>query len=320
MLEFFVKHTNAELRTLEHLHSKIYILDNFPIITSANLTYYGFYVNYESAVAGNNNDIERFEQIYDELWSLGEVINDENELKQYLEKSTYIDNEAYSPDVKTIKKLPKEFTQKCNYEQFLSEFSRLSEKYITYGRLWENTSLKYEIDSFLNFLFHHNQNHCSQEYYYINDFNKDAGDILLKICIQEYKEWINTKDVWDNEFIRENYKNNALKLFSDDNINNVSIGEISDFLQNNINTYLTNSVRFDWGNKFKEKNNIETVKNFIKKLKNSTPKELDKLLKASPISYMGESTLSELLGLIREDLPIRNENTNAGLRYLGYKV
>lgn len=320
VLEFFINTPNAELRTLEHLHSKLYIMDNYSVVTSANLTYYGFYVNYETAVAGDVTDIARYEQLYNELWNLGTTISNQEELQKALETSDFEDIESFSPNVKPLKPLPKELTQKCGYEQFLNEFNKLSEKYLQYGRTWNNTSLKFEIDSFLNYLFHHNPIHNSQGYYYINEINHSANDLLLKTCINEYKEWLKTDIAWDNENVRETYKNNALKLFADDKIDKITIEEISDFLKSNINTYLTNAVRFDWGNKFIQKNKIENVREYIIKLKKSSPKEIDKLVKNSTIAYMGESTLQELLGLIREDLPIRNENTNAGLRYLGYKV
>ncbi len=319
VLKFFIENNNAELRTLEHLHSKIYIMDNYPVIASANLTYYGFYVNFESAVAGDNLDIERYEQLYNEHWNMGKTV-DEDLLKIALENSTYQDIEAYNPNVKPIRKLPKELTEKCNYEQFLREFNKLSEKYLSYGRIWESTSLKFEIDSFLNYLFHHSESHSSQEYYYINEINPMASDLLLKQCINEFQEWVVLETTWDNETIRETYKNNALSIFAEENSNNVTIEDIAAFLSNNINTYLTNAARFNWSQKFIEKNNSQNVYNFIMKLKNSTPKDIDKLVKKSEVAYMGESTLQELLGLIREDLPIRNENTNAGLRYLGYNV
>ena len=52
----------------------------------------------------------------------------------------------------------------------------------------------------------------------------------------------------------------------------------------------------------------------------ASPKELDKLIKNSSIRYFGESTAQEVIGLLRDELPIRNENTNSGLRYLGYNV
>lgn len=99
VLKFFIENNNAELRTLDHLHSKIYIMDNYPVITSANLTYYGFYVNFESAIAGDNLDIERYEQLYNELWNLGKTV-DEDLLKIALKNSTYQDIEAYNPNVK----------------------------------------------------------------------------------------------------------------------------------------------------------------------------------------------------------------------------
>lgn len=147
-----------------------------------------------------------------------------------------------------------------------------------------------------------------------------ANDLLLKQCIKKFQEWVVLETTWDNETIREKYKNKALKIFAEENSNNVTIEDIAEFLSNNINTYLTNDARFNWSQKFIEKNNPQDVFNFVMKLKNSAPKDIDKLVKKSEIPYMGESTLQELLGLIREDLPIRNENTNAGLRYLGYNV
>ena len=117
-----------------------------------------------------------------------------------------------------------------------------------------------------------------------------------------------------------NYRKNALEIFSDQNIDSANLEDISEFLANNINTYLTNSVRFKWKEKFAKENNIKDVKSYIQKLKIASPKELDKLVKNSYIKYFGESTTQEIIGLLRDELPIRNENTNSGLRYLGYNV
>ena len=317
ILKFFIE--NGELRTLENLHSKIYIMENYPVITSANMTFRGFYVNYESAIAGDNGDINRYEQMYNELWSCGAVVSLDM-LDDAVKNSDYVDNDDYSVNLKCIRNVPKELTGTCSYETFLLEFKNLSDKYVKYGRIWPNTPLKFEMDSFLNYLFHHSPNHSSQDFYYWNETNPLASDNLLAECIYEYHEWIKSDSCWDNENVRENYRKNALKLFSKDNINMVTLEEVSEFLKSNINTYLTNSVRFNWAKKFIKQNDISKVISFISKIIDSSPKDIDNLVKRSPIAYMGESTLQELLGLIRDDLPIRNENTNAGMRYLGYPV
>ena len=321
ILKFFLGN-NCELRSLKHLHAKMYLMDDYSVVTSANMTYRGLYVNYETGVAGDILDVDRFEAMYNEIWELGTPVNQEM-LDEALNNSTYIDTEGFNPDLKPIIKLPKELTEKCSYEQFLNEYNELSKQYESYGRIWKNSPLKFEIDSFLNYLFHHSENNSSKDYYYsfeVNNLNSEPKAKLLKNCIQEYHNWIISDSVWDNEGIRMNYRKNALEIFSDQNIDSANLEDISEFLANNINTYLTNSVRFNWKEKFAKENNVKDVKSCIQKLKIASPKELDKLIKNSSIRYFGESTAQEVIGLLRDELPIRNENTNSGLRYLGYNV
>lgn len=88
----------------------MYLMDDYSVVTSANMTYRGLYVNYETGVAGDILDVDRFEAMYNEIWELGTPVNQEM-LDEALNNSTYIDTEGFNPDLKPIIKLPKELTE-----------------------------------------------------------------------------------------------------------------------------------------------------------------------------------------------------------------
>lgn len=336
ILEFFMQ--NGELRTLKNLHAKIYIMGSHSIITSANMTRRAFFVNHEIGIAMTKSNIHK--DLYEELWREAKPVTPE-ELEINV-KNTRGDFDADMFDGSEIirelpKKLPKnceyitglqkarlqrskEVPQNCEYITFLENFEKLSKQYIKSGRIWEKPPLKYEIDAFLNYLFHHSETHSSYSYYTTNDVNQNATPELLDECKKEFSKWIKSKEAesYDDENHRSESAKYAKDIFSKDKINELKLEHCAEFLQKNINTYFKNGTRFHWAEKFVQTNNPDTVKNYISQLRECKKEDVDKLIKNSHVKYMGISTSQELIGLLRDEFPIKNENTNAGLRYLGY--
>ena len=103
---------NCELRSLKKKKKKMYLMDDYSVVTSANMTYRGLYVNYETGVAGDILDVDRFEAMYNEIWELGTPVNQEM-LDEALNNSTYIDDQF----------------------SFATAFDDLLEDRVQYGRL-----------------------------------------------------------------------------------------------------------------------------------------------------------------------------------------
>lgn len=318
ILEFFIQ--NGELRTLENLHAKLYLMGKHAVITSANMTYRAFFVNYETGVADTNND--KYEILFESLWNNSTPVTQE-ELEINIKNSNINFDEDTIYSSMNIRELPPELTSNSNYVNFLKNYKILMDEYETTGRIWNNnTPLKFEIDAFLNYLFHHSPNHKSSNFYTNNSINIDANEKLLTNCKKEFFDWI-TSDVskpYDNENKRKEFATKAKLLFSKTHIEKLTVKQCAEFLGECANTYLKNGVRFNWMEKFEKSNDIETIIKYIGKLKTCEIEKIDNIVNNSPVNFMGISTSQEILGLLRDELPIRNENTNAGLRYLGYEA
>ncbi len=323
IVDFFIQ--NGEVRTYSNLHAKMYIIDDIPIISSANLTHNGFRNNYELSVAGASSDIELYEQMYNVLWNVSDEVN-LHLLQEQVDKNNNIDNQGFKPNINKRGKSdfdvfePPKYIESCDYSQFLDAYKDFASKYKKF-RLFPDVNIKYEIDCFLNFLFNHSEGQPARDYYHGRLVNKTFNDKMLKVHLQEFKNWKeqNTKaEEQINEKIRA--ENVAKQLFIEKNINKVSLEEIVNFLCEHINVYKSNAHRFKYKENFL-RNKLSDVIQYIKELKMANPNIIDKLCKQGkhPICF-GKSTTQEFVAFIRKELPMRNGNTNAGFRYMGYDV
>ena len=63
---------NKEVRSLDSLHAKIYIIDDWCLVTSANLTGTAFLCRYEMGIA--TNDISEIEKTFVRWWNMAKAV------------------------------------------------------------------------------------------------------------------------------------------------------------------------------------------------------------------------------------------------------
>lgn len=103
---YLLKAHNAEIRTIQNLHAKLFIFDNKKaVVTSSNLTKAGLNSNIEFSILIEDDEFVKGQilPIADEYWSIGEkiTIKEFDKIKSELEKVNDIQNKLSSFEIKT---------------------------------------------------------------------------------------------------------------------------------------------------------------------------------------------------------------------------
>ena len=173
---------NTEIRTLLSLHAKLYIIDDWCLITSANLTGTAFCRRYE--VGTVLDDIVEAVKLFNEWWKLGSAVT---EISTKASKAIldYQDGKQFNkkcklPRYKTISS--DKFLQKC--DKFVA-FALLYEKVTGRNQqmVKDGFSLYQEVDYFFNFLYHEDSRPSNE---YKNKKARSLDDKAKKREIQKY--------------------------------------------------------------------------------------------------------------------------------------
>ena len=316
-IKFFAEH--GIVKSIDDLHAKLYIIDNENIVTSANFTRKAYMCNWEIAVSSRD---EAYKDIFNKKKKKSFPVSIEQLDELYIKSKENINNVNFSDkeEYEDRWELPSELCKNSNYETFYKAFKNLEILYKPYQK-WKNTPLKFEIDSFLNYLFHE-EGQPSYEYYGCNIYRQlDTREQQQEIeyWANKYHNWVESdKNTWDNADRRYTYSIIAKKTLIKD-VDDITIDSFISILNECIESYKRMNK---WLNcdKVVKTNSISQIKEFCKSLLKTDLKGIDKFIKNNKISGIGPSGIQELLGLCNDDLPIRNQNTNAGLRFLGYNV
>lgn len=159
----FKESPNTEIRSLLSLHAKIYLIDDWCLLTSANLTGMAFSARHEvgQVVSG----IEQVVTLFDQWWQKAEMVS-----SLPPSPSKTITNKEDSTKYKVLYKLPKytsgasdQFLKKCDqFKEFASLYESVTGRNQRMVR--EGFSLYEELDYFFNFLYHDHPDKPSKEY------------------------------------------------------------------------------------------------------------------------------------------------------------
>ncbi len=149
----FKESPNTEIRSLLSLHAKIYLIDDWCLLTSANLTGMAFSARHEvgQVVSG----IEQVVTLFDQWWKKAQAVS-----SLPPSPSKTITNKEDSTKYKVLYKLPKytsgasdQFLKKCDqFKEFASLYESVTGRNQQMVR--EGFSLYEELDYFFNFLYH----------------------------------------------------------------------------------------------------------------------------------------------------------------------
>ena len=159
----FKESPNTEIRSLLSLHAKIYLIDDWCLLTSANLTGMAFSARHE--VGQVLSGIERVVTLFDQWWQKAQAVSS---LPPSPPKT--LTNREDSIKYKALYKLPKytsgasdQFLKKCDqFKEFASLYESVTGRNQQMVR--EGFSLYEEVDYFFNYLYHSHPDEPSKEY------------------------------------------------------------------------------------------------------------------------------------------------------------
>lgn len=314
----------AECKTLEGLHAKIYIIDDFILLTSANLTGTAFSKRYEIGITlGNDQVVVR---TFLKWWNIAKTID-----KDWLPSKSDNGAKNEEPEVNNISKLKKlwelpkspqtgnDFKEYFNTLNFYNNFTSLYEVHAE--RLLVDLPIYQEVDSFLNYLFHEHPDKPSSEY--LEKGNRELtekGRISeLKKYFTQYKNWLADHPTFENHRI-DNIKTIKLKL-SKSKIDKLKQEDI-ELVINSLHcmkSLALNRVKF-----LNQRNNkIEIIIKSWKDLLHNDDTDLPKRMQTckNNLYSFGKSSISELLAwYYPNQYPIINRNSNSGMKFFGYDI
>ncbi len=322
------------VKQIRGLHAKIYVVDDEVLITSANLTGTAFSKRYEVGSFLTAPESKPFIDLFETWWGgiaqevpfswFEDFVQSKAQGESREEKEgTHLPTLWNLPQAPQIPKQG-QAPSFLDYYDFCSKYSDFANKYSAVQRISPDMPLYFETDAFLDFLFHHGTQ-PSFKYRRVSTEplrppRKLNGEQKLKE-IREYaasfRQWVKDgSDItWRQEashLIRKTLKSTNLKNLQSDAIENV-VRQL-----NCMNSLPLNRARF----LNPQNNDIDSIRSAWFNLlygNEDLPTRMAQCKQA--LRYFGRSSIQELLGFYAPDkYPLRNSNSNAGLRFFGYDV
>lgn len=314
----------GEVKTLPGLHAKIYIIDNSVFITSANLTGTAFSRRYEICEYFTINDKHDILRVFNDWWSKSKnVDSDWQPIKNRNARQS--DNDAgNTTGLKKLWDLPESSVKIRNFKDYQDNIVLYNHFLKIYfsdkDRLLSKLTKYHELDAFLNYLFHEDENTPSHEYLE-KPFRKltDNQRILeIEKYKTKFKRWLKTEPTFeDYRKDRVLVVQNKLDKKNIAQLNDKSLIEVVDTLHT-MNSHALNRFRF-----LNTRNNeLATIKDsFNILLHDNRPIEERMELCNESLNYFGKSSIRELVSWFYPDkYPIMNRNSNCGLKFFGYDI
>jgi hypothetical protein len=321
------------VKTLAGVHAKIYIIDDQAIVASANLTETGFTKRREIAVLLGGPEATDTISLFKTWWeTLAQELTPESIEQLEIEKPSDFSPEREGAGLPVLWPLPPKpdgalFEAPggaeggfASYQRFLKHYNEFAAAYAGVQRLWPDAPLFLETDAFLNYLFHEAEGKPSFEFY-----SKREPRKLDKIERQtEIEKWAPLFGKWarsaGDQRWRERRAATVKKLLEKDHIDELTASEVKQVVDclNCMNALQLIKYKF-----LNPNNNIvEKIRAAWKKLVHGHGSEEERMHACSKaLRFFGTSSVQELLGwYYPERYPIRNNNSDAGLRFFGYRV
>lgn len=315
--EAFTSSLKTEIKSLLGLHAKIYLIDDWCLLTSANLTGMAFSARHEVGQQIVSRDgISSVTDLFECWWKKSESVSD---LPRSISKPLADREDSTKYKYKKLYKLPKyidgesdSFLRKCDR---FKEFAILYES--TTGRnqqmVQEGFSLYQEVDYFLNYLYHDHPNRPSKRY------TKEVRSLSQKKVKQEilryFKEMGYSPGDGQWRLDRSAYIQKVLPFKKTQKPDKDKIKQILDCLHC-LHSYQWNKP------KIISENNLQVIAEAWNNLLASSSIKAQ-IIEAtiSSIKYFGMSSACELIAwYYPEDYPMINLNSECGLRFFGFSV
>ena len=320
------------VKSIPGVHAKVYIFDSRVLLTSANLTETAFTKRLEIGTLLDAEESAEAIQIFETWWRLAQDL-DASELSE-LEKSGNTDAfpEREGENLKQLWDLPsrppaelfagsRETERASNYRQFLKNYREISSIYESVQRVWPDAPLFLEVDAFLNYLF--NEADDRPSFAFNGDVPKNSMDASGRV--EEISRRTPYFARWCAEHPEEQTDRmdrlaTVQALLQKERIDELSWEDARSVVDR---LHAMGARQF---NKYKflnpSNNSIEVVRSSWSDLLFGKDGE-DQRIKScdARLRFFGISSIQELLGCFYpEKYPLRNSNSDSGLKFLGFDV
>ncbi len=214
-----------------------------------------------------------------------------------------------------------------DYGDFYKAYNELAELYRPF-RIWRKSPYYFEIDSFLNFLYHEHPNRPSEKFSIakiksFTEVSQSERINMIESYSKQYKLWLDSPQANDNEQNRINRHKIVTRFLDKNNINTLKIEDVSQILNclNCMTSRRSNIVEF-LDLRPNVGNDIISIRRFWNILIHEEENIIIRMHKCEKgLRSFGTSATQELIAFYYpREFPIRNTNVNSGLRLFGYRV
>ena len=306
----FIASPNTEIRSLFNLHAKIYLIDDWCLLTSANLTGMAFSARHEvgQVVSG----IEQVVTLFDQWWKKAEIVS-----SLPPSPSKTITNKEDSTKYKVLYKLPKytsgasdQFLKKCDqFKEFASLYESVTGR--NQQMVDDGFTLYEEVDYFFNFLYHNHPDKPSKEYTKeVRSLNSREEEIRHYFELMSYES---KKERWRLD--RRNRIRELLPFKAGSSPRKEEIKEVLGCLHC--------LYSYSWNKpKILSENNPRSIARAWNKLINAPFIDAQLIEEViGEIKYFGMSSACELIAwYYPEKYPMINSNSESGMRFFGFDI
>ena len=311
----FMASLNTEIRSLFNLHAKIYLIDDWCLLTSANLTGMAFSARYEvgQVVSG----IEQVVKLFDQWWEKAQAVSS---VPKSLPKS--LAEREDLPEPKRLYKLPQYtsdwFLKKCDqFKEFASLYESVTGRNQQMVR--DGFTLYEEVDYFFNYLYHDHPDRPSKEYTKeVRSFSSE--EVKQKEVKQEIRRYFKLMSMSydpEEEQWRLDRRDRIREIlpFEIQSPKKKEIEEVLDRLHC-ILSYPINKTRILSANKPRS---IARAWNKLIEAPSINSQLIKEVI--GKIKYFGRSSACELIGwYYPEEYPKINLNSESGMRFFGFDI
>ena len=306
----FIASPNTEIRSLFNLHAKIYLIDDWCLLTSANLT--GMASSARHEVGQVVSGIEQVVTLFDQWWKKAEIVS-----SLPPSPSKTITNKEDSTKYKVLYKLPKytsgasdQFLKKCDqFKEFASLYESVTGR--NQQMVDDGFTLYEEVDYFFNFLYHNHPDKPSKEYTKeVRSLNSREEEIRHYFELMSYES---KKERWRLD--RRNRIRELLPFKAGSSPRKEKIEEVLDCLHC-LHSYPINKT------KILSENDPRSIARAWNKLINApfiNAQLLEEVI--GEIKNFGMSSACELIAwYYPKKYPMINRNSESGMRFFGFDI
>ncbi len=315
----------AQVKTLDGLHAKIYIIDNTVFLTSANLSGTAFTRRYEICETFSINDSHDIISVFNDWWSISKKVPTTWTPSKKTKKGASDGDAGNTSGLKRLWKFPPEpilITDFKKYQDNIGLYNHFKYLYLKLvDRALPELPIFQEMDSFFNYLFHEHPEVPSYKYYkekfrMISDRRRELDIIRYH---KQFKKWINSDKATDSELYRLNNIKLVQTTLSLKNIDKLKRSQLYDITKcfHCMNSMAINRTKF----LNPKNNNLSQIKVKWKNLLHNNSEEIVIRMQNAKMIGFGKSATQELVSLyLPNDYPVVNSNSNSGLKFFGYNI